>query len=119
MAFHPFQLVVVFIAVFMILKSYEKYRLRIFRRWEMWTWGALWSIVIVFALVPDLLQQDMAALFMFKRPLDALFALSLLAAFTGLNLIFGLFEQQRRDVTQLTREVAILNEKLEGTGSDK
>ncbi|MDP7081032.1 MAG: DUF2304 family protein [Candidatus Undinarchaeales archaeon] len=119
MAIHPFQLVVVFIAAFMILKSYEKYRLRIFRRWEVWTWGALWSIVIVFALFPDLLQQYTAAVFMFQRPLDALFALSLLVAFTGLNLIFGLFEQQRRDITQMTREIAIFNEKLDETGSSK
>ena len=119
MAFQLFQGVVVLVAVFMILKSYEKYKLRIFRDWEFYSWSLLWSIVVVLSLFPDLLNTDTQSFLIFRRPIDALFFMAILVSFLGLNLIFGLFEQQRRDITELTRNVAILAEKLDAPGSEK
>ena len=113
MAFHPFQGFVVLVAAFMILKSYEKYKLRIFREWEFYSWTLLWSLVTVLSLFPDLIDMASEALLIFRRPLDALFFIAVMMSFMGLNLLFGLFEQHRRDITELARQMAIIGEKLD------
>ncbi len=102
------QLIIVLFVFFTLSRTLLRFKDKKINFGELLFWTLLWTFVVIFSLVPDLLSS-ITVLIGISRPLDFATYSSVLLLF---YLIFRLYIKQEttnQDVTKLTREIAMLS----------
>lgn len=106
----PIQLIIILFVFFALSRTLLRFKDKKINFGELLFWVLLWTFIVVFSLVPDLLSH-ITVFFGISRPLDFATYFSILLLF---YLIFRLYIKQEtnsQDLTKLTREIALMNAK--------
>ena len=106
----PIQLIIIVFVLFTLSRTLLRFKDKKINFGELLFWTLLWTSVVIFSLVPDLLSY-LTVFIGISRPLD-------FAAYTSILLLFYLIfriyikqETLNQDLTKLTREIALINVK--------
>lgn len=110
-----FQIVVPLVALFFILGIISRYRKSKITVYEMFLGVAFWLSVLLVALFPDFFSNAIARIFGIKSNVNAIifFCLGILF-FIQFRMYFTL-RRQEKDLTVLTRQLALLDHPKEST----
>ncbi len=105
-----FQILLVTFAVFALFHSYRQFRAERVSKWWMTIWSIGWLLVIAVAITPE--STDIVAKFVgVGRGADLLVYLALVLLFYVNYRIMVKQESLRKEITNLTREIAIRDAK--------
>lgn len=100
------QILGVIIALVFMFEAYKSYRAGKFRKSDLVIWGGASIALIVMSFFPTITSGVLSPLFL-GRGLDAFLVLGLLGAYALLFKIYVKIEEGNRQITELTRKIAI------------
>jgi len=102
------QLLVLLAGIAVFLESWKLYKLGSFRRSDFALWGLVAGSFVAIALSPWLISQVMLTQILnLKRGMDIMILIGMLTLFTITYKIYVRIEVVNREITELTRKVAL------------
>jgi len=101
-----FQWILIAFSVFAIGKVLKQYRSQKISLHSFLIWALFWIGVVLVALRPSA-TDEIAELVGVERGADLIVYLSIVFLFYAVYRLLGRMEEQRREITKLTREIAV------------
>ncbi|MGZ7068748.1 MAG: DUF2304 family protein [Methanobacterium sp.] len=107
-----FQVIGVFVGIVAIILSILRFREGKMSPGMLALWIFIWIVIIAISIDPDLTTY-FASLTGIGRGLDFILIIGLIGCYYLIFKIYTMIESMEKEITQLVREIAILNEKLD------
>jgi small membrane protein len=100
------KIILILLIVLILWRIIDRYHRKQIRLSELFAWGIFWLLAAGFVLWPDA-SQRLADFLGVGRGVDLIVYLGLLLVFYLLFRIFVKFEKIERDITKITRKIAL------------